>query len=110
MGVPVTAVEDPFTGYPSILGRTSKNATSKVFGGILKSKRKHQRSKRNCQLRNSSIGLGYWTSIPLKLPWLLERQEEIIEKIDIGGIALIRTAAKNFKDVVCVAQQESYNP
>lgn len=109
IGVPVTTVED-ITSYPSILGGRVKTLHPKVFGGILA---RRESSKDLNQLKEYEI-----PAIDLVIVDLYPFQEyvssnsphnEIIEKIDIGGISLIRAAAKNYKDVVIVACKEQYN-
>ncbi len=110
MGVPVTAVED-LTGYPSILGGRVKTLHPKVFGGILNRKENTNDQKEIANYEIPQLDLVIVDLYPFEATVAAGgTQEEIIEKIDIGGIALIRAAAKNFKDVVCVAHREDYNP
>lgn len=108
LGIEVIRVES-ITDYPSILSGRVKTLHPKVFGGIL-----NRRSNDNDQkeLQNYEI-----PSIDLVIVDLYPFEEtvasggteqEIIEKIDIGGIALIRAAAKNCTDVVCVASKSEY--
>ncbi|MDC1106510.1 bifunctional phosphoribosylaminoimidazolecarboxamide formyltransferase/IMP cyclohydrolase [Prolixibacteraceae bacterium] len=110
LGVAVTAVED-LTSYPSILGGRVKTLHPKVFGGIL-SRRDHEGDQE--QVANYEIPFIDMVVVDL-YPFedtvssgALEA--EIIEKIDIGGISLIRAAAKNFKDVVIVSNRGQYMP
>ena len=110
LGVEVTSVES-LTGYPSILGGRVKTLHPKIFGGIL--------SRRNNQGDVSQLTEYEIPEIDLVIVDLYPfedtvasgaDEQEIIEKIDIGGIALIRAAAKNFKDVVIVPSQKEYEP
>ncbi|HTM99421.1 MAG TPA: bifunctional phosphoribosylaminoimidazolecarboxamide formyltransferase/IMP cyclohydrolase [Pedobacter sp.] len=109
LGLPVTAVED-LTGYPSILGGRVKTLHPKVFGGIL--------NRRNLSDDQAQIAQYEIPEIDLVIVDLYPFEEtvkaggtdaEIIEKIDIGGISLIRAAAKNFNDVVIIASKDSYS-
>ncbi len=108
LGLPVTAVED-LTGYPSILGGRVKTLHPKVFGGIL--------NRRNLTGDQEQIAQYEIPEIDLVIVDLYPFEEtvkgggtdeEIIEKIDIGGISLIRAAAKNFNDVVIIASKNDY--
>ena len=99
LGLPCDAVED-LTGYPSILGGRVKTLHPKVFGGIL--------NRRDNEGDRAQVAQYEIPSIDLVIVDLYE--QAIIEKIDIGGISLIRAAAKNFKDVVIVASKAQYQP
>lgn len=108
LGIDVIAVED-LTGYPSILGGRVKTLHPKVFGGILN---RRQNKEDQSQIENYEI-----PEIDLVIVDLYPfeetlksgaSEEEIIEKIDIGGISLIRAAAKNFNDVVIIASKNDY--
>jgi len=108
LGHPVLTVEE-LTGYPSILGGRVKTLHPKVFGGILG---RRDQSKDVDQLESYSI-----PSIDLVIVDLYPFEEtvasgaddqSIIEKIDIGGISLIRAAAKNFKDVLTISSRDQY--
>ncbi len=110
LGVEVTSVES-LTGYPSILGGRVKTLHPKVFGGIL--------SRRDNQGDVSQLTEYDIPEIDLVIVDLYPfedtvasgaEDQEIIEKIDIGGISLIRAAAKNYKDVVIVPSQKEYVP
>lgn len=108
LGISVTAVED-LTGYPSILGGRVKTLHPKVFGGILarRDNSSDQAESQNYQIPN--IDLVIVDLYPFEETLAKGgSQEEIIEKIDIGGISLIRAAAKNFNDVAIVASQNQY--
>ncbi len=108
LGHPVLTVEE-LTGYPSILGGRVKTLHPKVFGGILG---RRDQSKDVDQLESYSI-----PPIDLVIVDLYPFEEtvasgaddqSIIEKIDIGGISLIRAAAKNFKDVLTISSRDQY--
>lgn len=108
MNVPVNKVED-LTSYPSILGGRVKTLHPKVFGGIL-SRRENTSDKR--ELENYQIpefDLVIVSLYPFKETLKNTNDEnEIIEKIDIGGISLIRAAAKNFNDVLVASSSNDY--
>jgi len=108
LGVDVTAVED-LTGYPSILGGRVKTLHPSVFGGIL-SRRENNSDKEQTQQYNiPEIDLVIVDLYPFEETVKSGASEEdIIEKIDIGGISLIRAGAKNFKDVVILSSREDY--
>lgn len=109
LGVPVVAVEE-LTGYPSILGGRVKTLHPKVFGGILA-----RRDNENdlFQLQEYSIPEIDMVIVDLypfeKTVESGASEPEVIEKIDIGGISLIRAAAKNFRDVLIVSNREQYD-
>jgi phosphoribosylaminoimidazolecarboxamide formyltransferase/IMP cyclohydrolase len=107
-GAEVIAVED-LTSYPSILGGRVKTLHPKVFGGIL-GRRELESDKAQLQEYNiPEIDLVIVDLYPFEQTVASGASEQdIIEKIDIGGISLIRAAAKNFKDVVIVASQNQY--
>ena len=110
LDIPCSAVED-LTGYPSILGGRVKTLHPKVFGGILS---RRDLAKDNEQLEPYEIPEFVLVTVDLSLfeATVAAGADEptTIEKIDIGGISLIRAAAKNFKDVVIVASQDQYEP
>lgn len=109
LGVNVTAIED-LTGYPSILGGRVKTLHPKVFGGIL-SRRDHDQDKQEVE----EYEIPPFDLVIVDLYPFEETvasgasNEEIIEKIDIGGISLIRAAAKNYKDVLIVSSRGQYD-
>ncbi|GHU58200.1 bifunctional purine biosynthesis protein PurH [Bacteroidia bacterium] len=109
-GLPCEAVEN-LTGYPSILGGRVKTLHPKVFGGIL-ARRDHETDKKQLsEYEIDEIDLVIVDLYPFKETVASGADEQtIIEKIDIGGISLIRAAAKNYKDVVIVASQAQYTP
>ena len=108
MGVPVVPVES-LTDYPSILGGRVKTLHPKVFGGIL-SRRDNDSDKQDVlQYDIPAIDLVIVDLYPFEETVQSGASEaEVIEKIDIGGIALIRAAAKNFNDVLIVSHKGQY--
>lgn len=110
LNIPCQAVED-LTGYPSILGGRVKTLHPKVFGGILS---RRDLAKDNEQLETyeiPEIDLVIVDLYPFEATVAAGADEPtVIEKIDIGGISLIRAAAKNFRDVVIIASQQQYEP
>ena len=108
LNVAVKAVED-LTSYPSILGGRVKTLHPKVFGGIL-SRRDNPDDKNHLeQYEIPEIDLVIVDLYPFEETVKSgAAEQDIIEKIDIGGISLIRAAAKNFKDVVIVPSKEQY--
>ncbi len=109
LGIKVTAVED-LTGYPSILGGRVKTLHPKIFGGIL-----NRRDNVLDQEQVKEYGIPNLDLVIVDLYPFEETvaaggtDDEIIEKIDIGGIALIRGGAKNFEDVVIVPSKNQYS-
>ena len=109
-GVPCKAVED-LTSYPSILGGRVKTLHPKVFGGILCRRDEAGDQSQIAQYEIPEIDLVIVDLYPFEATVASGAPEaDIIEKIDIGGISLIRAAAKNFKDVVIVASKAQYAP
>ncbi|MEQ8908985.1 MAG: bifunctional phosphoribosylaminoimidazolecarboxamide formyltransferase/IMP cyclohydrolase [Vicingaceae bacterium] len=109
LGIQVNAVEN-LTSYPSILGGRVKTLHPKVFGGIL--------ARRELQADLDQLSEYEIPEFDLVIVDLYPFEEtvasgggeqEIIEKIDIGGISLIRAAAKNFKDVWIVSSRNQYD-
>lgn len=108
LGAEVTAVES-VTGYPSILGGRVKTLHPKVFGGILHRRSNESDIKEVDEFEIPNVDLVIVDLYPFEDTVASGASEDdIIEKIDIGGIALIRAAAKNFKDVVIVASKGQY--
>ncbi len=108
LGYPCSAVED-LTGYPSILGGRVKTLHPKVFGGILNRRDNETDKQQIAQYDIPGIDLVIVDLYPFtETVNSGASQEDIIEKIDIGGISLIRAAAKNFNDVVIVASKNQY--
>lgn len=110
LGVKCTAVED-LTGYPSILGGRVKTLHPKVFGGILGRCDNDGDRAQMAKYEIPEIDLVIVDLYPFEQTVASgASQADIIEKIDIGGISLIRGAAKNFNDVVIVASKAQYEP
>ncbi len=108
LGVKVTSIES-LTGYPSILGGRVKTLHPKVFGGILTRRDDTSHQKQIEEFKIPEIDLVIVDLYPFEATVASGASHaDIIEKIDIGGISLIRAAAKNHKDVVIVASQEQY--
>lgn len=110
LGFPCEAVED-LTGYPSILGGRVKTLHPKVFGGILCRRELAGDLQQIEQYEIPEIDLVIVDLYPFEDTVASGAEDQaIIEKIDIGGISLIRAAAKNHKDVVIVASKAQYTP
>lgn len=110
LGYPCKAVED-LTSYPSILGGRVKTLHPKVFGGILSRRSNDQDMQQIDKYEIPEIDLVIVDLYPFEATVASGAEEAaIIEKIDIGGISLIRAAAKNYNDVVIVASQNQYKP
>jgi len=108
LGIPVTPVEE-LTTYPSILGGRVKTLHPVIFGGIL--------GRRDNETDRAEMKQYYIPEIDLVIVDLYPFEEtlaktndeaQIIEKIDIGGVSLIRAAAKNYKDVLICASPAQY--
>lgn len=109
LDIPVTAVET-LTSYPSILGGRVKTLHPKVFGGILFRREERADVSQVAEYQIPSIDLVIVDLYPFEETVSSgASEEEIIEKIDIGGISLIRAAAKNFNDVVIVSSRDQYS-
>lgn len=110
LGIPVTPVED-LTSYPSILGGRVKTLHPKIFGGILARRDDKGDLEQLTEYEIPEIDLVIVDLYPFEETVRSGATiQEIIEKIDIGGISLIRAAAKNFKDVIVLASREQYKP
>lgn len=108
LGIPCQAVEE-LTTYPSILGGRVKTLHPKVFGGILCRRDVEQDRQQIEKYEIPEIDLVIVDLYPFEATVASGASEaEIIEKIDIGGISLIRAAAKNYKDVAIVASRDQY--
>ncbi|RPD40237.1 bifunctional phosphoribosylaminoimidazolecarboxamide formyltransferase/IMP cyclohydrolase [Chitinophaga barathri] len=108
LGVKCVAVED-LTAYPSILGGRVKTLHPKVFGGILARRENPQDLEQLAQYEIPEIDLVIVDLYPFEETVKSTTEEQtIIEKIDIGGVSLIRAAGKNYKDVVIVASKNQY--
>lgn len=107
LGAAVESVEN-LTSYPSILDGRVKTLHPKVFGGIL-ARREQKHLAELIKYDIPEIDLVIVDLYPFEQTVAESDDEaEIIEKIDIGGISLIRAAAKNYKDVIVIAAQENY--
>ena len=108
-GISVKKVED-LTSYPSILSGRVKTLHPKVFGGILA-----RREEENDQLQLAEYDIPEFDLVIVDLYPFEETivsttdEQEIIEKIDVGGISLIRAAAKNYKDVIIISEMSQYD-
>src|SRR5574344_2747798 len=110
LGVDAITVES-LTGYPSILGGRVKTLHPKVFGGILSRRDMYSDGEQLQEYEIPEIDLVIVDLYPFEATVASgAAEQDIIEKIDIGGISLIRAAAKNFKDVVIVASKDQYKP
>ena len=108
LGIPVVPVED-VTSYPSILGGRVKTLHPKVFSGILNRQDNESDVQQMKEFEIPQIDLVIVDLYPFEKTVASGASEnDIIEKIDIGGISLIRAAAKNFKDTVIVASVNEY--
>lgn len=107
-GIPVERVED-LTSYPSILGGRVKTLHPKVFGGILNRRSLADDQSQIAEYEIPEIDLVIVDLYPFEQTVASgASHEDIIEKIDIGGISLIRAAAKNYQDVVIIPSQAQY--
>ena len=110
LGIPCTAVED-VTSYPSILGGRVKTLHPKIFGGILGRRDLEEDQAQMAQYEIPEIDLVIVDLYPFEATVASGACDaDIIEKIDIGGISLIRAGAKNFKDVIIVPSKAEYKP
>lgn len=110
LGIPCTAVED-VTSYPSILGGRVKTLHPKIFGGILGRRDLEGDQAQMAQYEIPEIDLVIVDLYPFEDTVASGASDtDIIEKIDIGGISLIRAGAKNFKDVIIVPSKAEYKP
>jgi phosphoribosylaminoimidazolecarboxamide formyltransferase/IMP cyclohydrolase len=109
LGYEVTTVED-ISNYPSILGGRVKTLHPKIFGGILRRSDNPTDQKEIKEYQIPEIDLIIVDLYPFEDTLRQSTDEkEIIEKIDIGGISLIRAAAKNFKEVLTVSSKKQYS-
>ena len=110
LGIPCTRVED-VTTYPSILGGRVKTLHPKIFGGILGRRSLESDQQQMAQYEIPAIDLVIVDLYPFEDTVKSGASDaDIIEKIDIGGISLIRAAAKNFNDVIIVPSKAEYKP
>ena len=109
LGINVIPVEE-LTSYPSILGGRVKTLHPKVFGGILARREQEQDLAQLVEYNIPELDIVIVDLYPFEKTVASKASEQdIIEKIDIGGISLIRAAAKNFKDVICVSSVNQYD-
>jgi len=107
LGIPVVGVES-LTGYPSILDGRVKTLHPAVFGGLL-ARRSPEHLAQLAQYNIPEIDCVIVDLYPFEETVAVTNNEsEIIEKIDIGGVSLIRAAAKNWQDVVVVGSKDEY--
>lgn len=107
-GYAVNTVED-LTTYPSILSGRVKTLHPKVFGGIL-ARREDDHQSQLEEFQIPEFDLVIVDLYPFEQTVIsTDVEQEIIEKIDIGGISLIRAAAKNYRDVVVVSSRDQYS-
>ena len=108
LNIPVTSVEE-ITSYPSILGGRVKTLHPKIFGGILFRRENNEDLKETVNYEIPGIDLVIVDLYPFESTVKSGAgEEEIIEKIDIGGISLIRAAAKNYTDVLIISAKDQY--
>ncbi|HEA30936.1 MAG TPA: bifunctional phosphoribosylaminoimidazolecarboxamide formyltransferase/IMP cyclohydrolase [Leeuwenhoekiella sp.] len=109
LGIPVEAVEE-VTSYPSILGGRVKTLHPKIFGGILNRQENTGDQKEMQEYEIPQLDIVIVDLYPFeKTVASGAAEQDIVEKIDIGGISLIRAAAKNFKDTLCVSSVADYD-
>lgn len=109
LGIEVMSVES-ITSYPSILGGRVKTLHPKIFGGILYRRNEKQDNEQVKEYGIPGIDLVIVDLYPFEETVAsTDNEEDIIEKIDIGGISLIRAAAKNYRDVLIVASSAMYD-
>ena len=105
MGIPVVPVEE-ITSYPSILGGRVKTLHPAVFGGILNRGDNPQDQEQLKEFKIENIDLIWVDLYPFEETVAnTDDEQQIIEKIDIGGVSLIRAAAKNYKDKVILSDK-----
>ncbi|WP_124979477.1 bifunctional phosphoribosylaminoimidazolecarboxamide formyltransferase/IMP cyclohydrolase [Nonlabens xiamenensis] len=109
LGIDVVPVED-VTSYPSILGGRVKTLHPKVFGGILNRRGHDGDEAQLVEFDIPQIDIVIVDLYPFEKTVASGADEQnIIEKIDIGGISLIRAGAKNYKDTLCVGTMDDYS-
>ena len=109
LGIPVNEVEE-LTSYPSILGGRVKTLHPKVFGGILARRDNKEDLKQLKKYQIPQLDLIIVDLYPFKETVKAGGTfQEIVEKIDIGGVSLIRAAAKNFNDTVILCKEKGIN-
>ena len=109
LGYEVISIES-VTSYPPILGGRVKTLHPKIFGGILNRKNNFSDQQELETYNIPMIDLVIVDLYPFEKTVLSKaKNDEIIEKIDIGGISLIRAAAKNYRDVTCISNKSDYD-
>ena len=109
LGIAAEKVED-LTNFPSILGGRVKTLHPSVFGGILARRGNNSDLEQLSKYKIPEIDLVIVDLYPFEETLKsTDKEEDIIEKIDIGGISLIRAAAKNYNDVLVVSGREQYS-
>ena len=109
LGYKVEKIEE-ITEYPSIFGGRVKTLHPKVFGGILYRRNLNEDMYEKNKFEIPTIDFVIVDLYPFKQTVNDSKSHsEIIEKIDIGGISLIRAAAKNYNDIVCVSSTDQYD-
>lgn len=109
LGIDAIAIED-ISGYPSILGGRVKTLHPKIFGGILSRRENEADQVQLSEYEIPPIDLVIVDLYPFEdVAKSGALEEDCIEKIDIGGISLIRAAAKNYRDVVVAASADDYS-
>ncbi|MFM7388793.1 MAG: bifunctional phosphoribosylaminoimidazolecarboxamide formyltransferase/IMP cyclohydrolase, partial [Bacteroidota bacterium] len=109
LGYPVIQIEE-ITQYPEILGGRVKTLHPKVFGGILNRRSNPQDQSTVIEHEIPPLDLVVVDLYPFEETLKnTNKEEDIIEKIDIGGVSLIRAAAKNFNDVVVISSTDQYD-
>jgi phosphoribosylaminoimidazolecarboxamide formyltransferase/IMP cyclohydrolase len=107
-GAEVTAVES-LTGFPAVFGGRVKTLHPKVFGGILQRRHEANDQQEASQHQIPPIDLVIVDLYPFEETVASGAAEaDVIEKVDIGGISLLRAAAKNFRDVLVVSSRDQY--
>ncbi|PDH46371.1 MAG: bifunctional phosphoribosylaminoimidazolecarboxamide formyltransferase/IMP cyclohydrolase PurH [Bacteroidetes bacterium MED-G13] len=108
LGHNVIKVED-ITTFPSIFGGRVKTLHPKIFGGILYRRENEKDNKEKEEFDIPQIDLVIVDLYPFEETVISGASEtDVIEKIDIGGISLIRAAAKNYNDVTCISSKKDY--
>ena len=108
LGIPVTTV-DSITAYPHILGGRVKTLHPKIFGGILRRDDNEKDREEVARFEIPAIDLVVVDLYPFEDTVAAGGSHaDVIEKIDIGGISLIRAAAKNYNDVLIISSRAQY--
>jgi len=114
LSVPVTEVEE-ITNYPALFGGRVKTLQPQIFGGILNRRDNPDDQQEKADHKIEDIDLvivDLYPFVPtlekVGIPTEVGKEKDLIELIDIGGVALIRAAAKNFNDVVVIPSKNQY--